>query len=367
MSRSRIAARIALSAGVLACAGSALPLASPAATVKKPGRPSVSTGGAVARGATIQLRGSVNPRGEATTYYFQYGPTVAYGAQTPTVSLPVGTVTVKVSQPASGLQPGYHYRLVAKNVDGTKEGKDRTYSEKAKKKKDKFELPRTFQPTPLGSPFILSGTLTGTGNAGRAVVLQASPYPYSTAFADLGSSIVTSASGRFSFRVASLSVNTKFRVATVEATPLYSAVVPEQVAVRVTLKARSSKRTGLARLYGTVTPAEVGARVLLQFEKAARTEKGAGHEKPIKLERPGKGESERSEERGEAPKFATKFSTVAKRATKTIARFSVVVSIRDAGHYRAFVEVPPGPVAAGHSTSILVSAATPRKHKRKTT
>jgi hypothetical protein len=141
--------------------------------------------------------------------------------------------------------------------------------------------------------------------------------------------------------------------------------VPEPVAVLVTLQARSSKRTGLARLYGTVTPAEVGARVFFQLEKPASTKKAGAREKPAKLEKPGKGQSERSEEREESPKFATKFSTVVKRATKTIARFSAVVSIRDAGHYRAFVEVRSGPVSSGHSTSVLVSAATPKKRKHK--
>jgi len=349
-----------------------------ATTVKPTGSPSpigppaVSTGGVSVHGSAVRLRGSINPRGEATTYYFQYGPTVAYGAQTPSASLPAGTVPVKVTETATGLQPGYHYRLVATNGSGTKEGRDHTYTAKTKtktkKKKSKFELPKTFQPTPLGGVFILSGTLTGTGNADRAIVLQASPYPYSAPFVDVGNPIATNAAGHFSFRVANLSVNTKFRVATVATVgtpPLYSLVVPEQVAVRVTLKASSSKRTGLARLYGTVTPAEVGARVFLQFEKTTHTEKGAGREKPTKPERPGKGESERSEERAEAPKFATKFSTVVKRATKTIARFSVVVSIRDAGHYRAFVEVRSGPVSSGHSPSILVSAATPKKRNHK--
>jgi hypothetical protein len=369
MSRSRIARRIALSSGILVCAASAFPLASPAATVTQTGVPSVSTGGVSAHGSAVRLRGSINPRGEATTYYFQYGPTVAYGAQTPSASLPAGTVAVKVTQTATGLRSGYHYRLVATNASGTKEGRDHTYTAKTKtkikKKKSKFELPKTFQPTPLGGVFILSGTLTGTGNANRAIVLQASPYPYSAPFANVGNPIATNAAGHFSFRVAKLSVNTKFRVATVGSPPLYSPVVPEQVAVRVTLKASSSKRTGLARLYGTVTPAQVGARVFLQFEKTTHTEKGATREKPTKLERPGKGESERSEERGEEPKFATKFSTVVKRATKTLARFSVVVSIRDAGHYRAFVEVRSGPLASGHSASILVSAATPKKHKHR--
>ena len=225
-------------------------------------------------------------------------------------------------------------------------------------------LPKTFAPTPLGGTFALSGALTGTGNANRAIVLQASPYPYTAPFADIGASIVTNATGRFSFRVAHLSASTKFRVGTVGPPLLYSPIVPARVAVFVTLKARSGGHTGLARLYGTVTPAEVGAHVFFQLEKPAKTEKTAKSEKPAKLEKPGKGKSEKSEEREEAPTFSTKFSTIVKRGTRTISRFSAVVSIRDAGRYRAFVEIRPGLLVSGHSTSILLRAAPKGKKKQ---
>ena len=48
------------------------------------GVPTVATGAASSITTTsAQLNGSVNPNGSATTYYFEYGLTTAYGAATP--------------------------------------------------------------------------------------------------------------------------------------------------------------------------------------------------------------------------------------------------------------------------------------------
>jgi hypothetical protein len=317
------------------------------------GRPHVVTG-RVTRvvGTSVALNGTVNPQGSATDYYFKYGPTATYGQQTTPVSIPAGTATVKVSQTVTGFLPGYHYRLVATNAVATEEGHDHVFSPKAKKKKTAFDLPKTFQPVTIGGTFVLSGSLTGTGNANREVVLQASAYPYRTAYADVGAPILTSATGAFSFRVANLQTSTKFRVATVATVPLYSLIVPELVQVRVILKVRSSGHPGLVRLYGTVSPAEVGAHVFFQLEHAAK-EKLQDSEKPTKLEKPGKGRSERAEK---PPGFVTRFSTTVKPGTKALARFSAIVSVRAAGHYRAFVAVPAGPLASGHSQTVTLRA-----------
>jgi phosphodiesterase/alkaline phosphatase D-like protein len=74
------------------------------------------------------LHGTVNPNGSATTYYFQWGLTTAYGVQSVAHSAGHGTRAVSVSAPATGLIPGtaYHYRLVATNAAGTTVGADRT-------------------------------------------------------------------------------------------------------------------------------------------------------------------------------------------------------------------------------------------------
>ncbi len=374
MRSSTIKRATVLQALALASLALALPLASQAATSKetRPGAPLVSTGGTShASGTAAVLEGSVDPRTFATTYYFRYGPTVAYGAQTTPASLPAGTTKIRVSQIATGILLGYHYRLVASNADGTTEGHDRIVSaKKRRRKKTGLVLPKSFQPTALGGVFIISGTLTGTGNADRPIVLQASPYPYRAPLADIGAPILTNADGGFSFRVAHLTSNTRFRISTVSAPLISSRIVTEEVLVRVILKVRtSSQKRGLVRLYGTVTPAEVGARVFFQLEKAPKEERPEKDERPAKSEKAeqpeksGKGsKSERAEERG--PTFLTRFSTIVKRATRTMSRFSIVVNIADAGRYRAFVVVRPGPLSSGHSQSIMLQAA-PRNGKRR--
>jgi phosphodiesterase/alkaline phosphatase D-like protein len=74
------------------------------------------------------LHGAVNPNGKATTYFFQWGLTTAYGVNSVAHSAGHGTKPVAVSATANGLIPGttYHYRLVATNGSGESIGVDRT-------------------------------------------------------------------------------------------------------------------------------------------------------------------------------------------------------------------------------------------------
>src|SRR2546427_3015135 len=76
-SRGRLRSRAALAAAFFALAALAAPSA--AAAVSKPG---VATGKArsVSYGSAV-LTGTVTPNGSNTSYYFQYGPTRAYGSQ----------------------------------------------------------------------------------------------------------------------------------------------------------------------------------------------------------------------------------------------------------------------------------------------
>jgi Ca2+-binding RTX toxin-like protein len=94
--------------------------------------PEVETGGATAVKATsATIEGTVNPEGSTTSYYFEYGPTTAYGTKIPASPKAVGSGfnTVAVSQALTGLAQGttYHYRLVATNAAGTETGFDQTF------------------------------------------------------------------------------------------------------------------------------------------------------------------------------------------------------------------------------------------------
>jgi hypothetical protein len=94
-------------------------------------RPSVYTGGTSSVSDTsATLRGSVNPHGNATSYYFQWGRTVSYGTDSGTRSAGNGTSYVAVTTGAGDLSPGttYHFRLVASNSSGTRYGADRTFT-----------------------------------------------------------------------------------------------------------------------------------------------------------------------------------------------------------------------------------------------
>jgi hypothetical protein len=93
--------------------------------------PSVITRSANGIGQTqATLHGNVNPNGAATKYFFQWGPTTAYGFTGPQKSAGAGVKTVSVSGAATGLLPGtlYHYRLVAENAFGVTVGGDEAFT-----------------------------------------------------------------------------------------------------------------------------------------------------------------------------------------------------------------------------------------------
>jgi hypothetical protein len=91
--------------------------------------PAATTGGVSDLTTTsATVAGTVNPNDLPTTWHFDYGPTAAYGLQTPDASLPAGLATQAVSGALAGLDPAktYHYRLVAVNGSGTTAGDDGT-------------------------------------------------------------------------------------------------------------------------------------------------------------------------------------------------------------------------------------------------
>ena len=82
---------------------------------------------------TATLHGELNPSGESTHYYFEWGETKSYGHQSPAVP---GTETsaaelTEVEMTLSGLLTSgttYHYRLVAVNGLGTSYGSDQEFT-----------------------------------------------------------------------------------------------------------------------------------------------------------------------------------------------------------------------------------------------
>ena len=79
---------------------------------------------------SASLKGTVNPHGVATNWYFEYGTSTSYGTKTAAKSAGAGTRSVNESASITGLKAGttYHYRLVATSAAGTTAGRDRTFS-----------------------------------------------------------------------------------------------------------------------------------------------------------------------------------------------------------------------------------------------
>jgi hypothetical protein len=228
-----------------------------AASAAAPKRPIVRTGRAqqVSYGSAV-LTGSVNPDGLDTSYYFQYGLTNQYGGQTAIADAGAGTRAVGVGQPIAGLQPLtlYHYRLVAVNGAGATIGGDKTLL--TTKVPLSLQILSAPDPVGFGGTAIVQGTLSGTENANREVVLQEMLFPWTAGFASVGNPELTTATGSFSFPVLDLTEATQFRVVTNTNPPVVSPVALENVAVQVEAHVGRSPRPHHVRIFGIVTPAE---------------------------------------------------------------------------------------------------------------
>jgi hypothetical protein len=247
----------AAAAGTLAMA-----IALSAAGAAAAAGPKATTGNAhdVSYGSAT-VNGTVNPAGAATSYYFQYGPTRAYGGQSAIGSAGAGAKGVAVSVGLAGLEPltVYHYRLVAVSGAGTAFGDDRTFQTT----KVPLSLAIDIAPSPVvfGMPVVIQGTLSGTGNGGRQVVLLGRPFPFTAPFQQIGNPELTTATGGFSFTLLGAANTAQFQVVTTTKPAISSGIATENVAVRVSSHLARTRRRGFARVFGTVSPAEDGAQV----------------------------------------------------------------------------------------------------------
>lgn len=254
--------KMTLLAGLVALTSAAVPAVATAAA------PAASTQGASRITSTsARITGAVNPRGQTTTYSFQYGTSTKYGATTPAASAGSGTKAVRVFADIAGLRGAttYHYRVVASNPDGVVSGSDRTF--KTQKVPLSLALTATPNPVPYGSATTLTGALAGTGGGGRTIRLQVNSFPYTAGFADAPlSPVVTAADGSFSMILAGLLQNAQVRVVTTSGARLTSPPIIVGVApkVRTAVSTRHPRRGAFVRFAGTVTPSFVPAQVAIQ-------------------------------------------------------------------------------------------------------
>lgn len=138
--------------------------------------PSATTTAASSIGPTsAHLNGSVNPNGEATTWYFEFGTSTSYGTRTTTQNAGAGTKSVHESSTLKGLAGGttYHFRIVASNASGTSFGADQSLVTVS---------PPSVQTAPVLNISSTSGTLTGSLNPGGLSATWYFQYGTSTSY-----------------------------------------------------------------------------------------------------------------------------------------------------------------------------------------
>jgi hypothetical protein len=248
-----------------ACATLALMLVCPAAA-QAAAAPGVTTGGAAnVQQQTARLTGTVDPNALETKYQFQYGTTSAYGDATGEVALS-GDGRKTVTADISGLAPAtkYHYRLIARNDKGLTKGADRTFT--TQKQPLGVTFAATPNPQPFGGTTTLGGTLTGTDNAGRDVVLQSNPFPYTQGFKTVGNKLVTDAQGNFSFGLFQIPLNTQYRVALPDKPSVVSPIVVVSVQVSVSSRVATYrvKKGHKLTISGAIRPAVDGTPLAIQ-------------------------------------------------------------------------------------------------------
>jgi len=292
--------------------------------------PTVTTGRATGIGQSIAtLHGRIDPNGTRTDYRFQFGTTKLYGASTVAVDAGNGNKPVNVKHVFGALAPAttYHYRLVGIRGSRVWVGADRTF--KTKRQPLGVSLAATPNPIRAGRPTTLIGVLSGTGNGGRVVQLQANVWPYTGGFQPAANNQVTNSSGGFAFPLLAVNLNTQYRVLMPAKPNVVSPIVVLGTTVKVTRHAtvKRGARRGRVHFFGRVTPAEDGARVLIQ-----KVRRGA---------------------------FVTIRRTVARHTTHGYSGYSARVRQKHGGRYRVVVINPT------FEHSISVSRAIVRRHMRK--
>jgi hypothetical protein len=286
----------------------ALALVAPAAASAAAARPEARTLGVTSiTPTTATVSGTVNPNEAATTYFFQYGTTTLYGANTTETAAGAGNKRVAVNAALSALAPDtrYHYRLIARNAKGLVKGVDRSF--RTRKQPLGVTLAATPNPVRFGGSTTLGGTLTGTGNAGRQVVLQANPFPYVQGFQQVGNAQVTDANGNFAFPILGATLNTQYQVQMPAKPEVVSPILLLGVSVRVSthVSDRNVTRGQKVRFSGRIRPAVDGSKINIQRLKGGE--------------------------------WRTLRRTVAKHSSSSASRYSKRITIHRGGKYRVWV------------------------------
>jgi hypothetical protein len=216
-------------------------------------------------GAT--LHGTVDPRGQATSGWFQFGTTKDYTRRTPAQSVGLTPGFVALGAGVGGLRSSttYHFRTVAESKDGRRFGPDRTF---------KTAAPTTtpvFAPNPVtyGDPVVVAGQIVGTGANGAEVSLFGHAFPFTDPFTKFGNTVVADAQGNYLFVLSAALSTAQFEVRAQTDPPFRSSIQTLQVASKISLFVRNSVRKGRKlRFRGTVAPGQDG--IVVEIQKLQR-------------------------------------------------------------------------------------------------
>ena len=155
--------------------------------------PGVQTGPAQAIGVGgATLTGTVDSRGRATKWWFEYGTTSQYGSKTPTKNAGSASGPQNLSAAVTGLSAatGYHFRLVASSDAGTTAGADQTFTTLG------VTLTTSTREVVYGGRIRLQGVVP-TLAAGEQVTVFAQPYGRSSPFSV--ATVLSGAGGGWSY------------------------------------------------------------------------------------------------------------------------------------------------------------------------
>jgi hypothetical protein len=211
----------------------------------------------------VTLTGSVNPRGVATRYRFEWGTGTNVNRQTALVAVGAGTEPVAAAA-AIALTPNtrYSYRLYATSAAGTVRGARRSFTSPRGAAVLTFAL--ASNRVPYEGTAVAQGTATSGGSGGITVALERQLFPFTGPFEQVATQRSASGStGSYRFTVAPLLISARLRVVARTTPPVTSIARTVRTTARVgmTVKRLPARRV---RFTGAVRPGVSGARASLQ-------------------------------------------------------------------------------------------------------
>ncbi|MEA2154545.1 MAG: hypothetical protein QOE11_685, partial [Solirubrobacteraceae bacterium] len=145
------------------------------------------------------LRATVNPRGQATSFHFEYGPTAALGAATGEAPAGAGTTSRAASARIAGLEPAttYFWRVVATNAAGVTASPQGTF--KTATPPGTIRIRVAQGTVPFGAVTAVSGQVLGPQPGGATIAIERQRFPYNEPYNQLGTTVRTAADGTFAF------------------------------------------------------------------------------------------------------------------------------------------------------------------------